>query len=197
MFLLDSPYLTRWEAGLFVSHLTWVAFWADHITGCSDVVKCPKWCWPHWEPPHHRTQSCCLCWKPVCEWGIKSGWRILLQMQVLMGFYHFSSVKLQVCFEILKYTTCYLILESTCKNGASRFIRWGQKSVLSSLASICANPALAGTPSAPCQAFMSWQTLGISQMKHLILLGNLRSFADLCSYYVSSSFKLAHRPISH
>lgn len=117
-------------------------------------------------------------------------------MHALLEFYHLSSLKLQACFEILKYATCYLILESTCKNGALRFIRWGQKNVLSSLAPICANPVLASAPSASRQAFKYWQTLGISQMKHLILLGNLRSFADLCSYYVSSSFKLAHGPIS-
>lgn len=103
--LLDTPYLTRWEAGLFVcashgclvSHLTQVVFWADYIMGCSDFVKCPKWCWPRAEKHHtHRTQSYCLCWTTsVGEWDIKSGLRILLQMQVLMGFYHFSSVKLQ------------------------------------------------------------------------------------------------------
>jgi len=126
-------------------------------------------------------RSCCKC-RPLLE------------------FYHLSSAKLQVCFEILKYATCYLILESTCKNVALRFIRWGRKKkphILSSLAPICANPVFASAPSAPCQAFKYWQTLGISQMKHLILLGNLKSFADLCSYYASSSFKLAHGPISH
>lgn len=127
----------------------------------------------------------------------KCGLKILLQMQALLEFYHLSSVKLQVCFEILKYATCYVILESTCKKWSFKIHQMGTKNILSFLASICANPALASAPSASCQALKYWQTLGISQMKHLILLGNPRSFADLCSYYVSSSFKLAHRPISH
>lgn len=74
----------------------------------------------------------------------------------------------------------------------------GYKNDLGSLASICTNPDFAMHLMYHAKPSNIGRLFGISQMKHLILQGNLRSFAELCSHYnVSSSYKLAHRQISH